>query len=74
MKLEGKKFVQSLVSIQIKLNFNYKKILFRNYFLEALEAINPPLNSDQQKQADEILDRVKDRMRLQLMCFSVKEP
>ncbi|TMW54856.1 hypothetical protein DOY81_000089 [Sarcophaga bullata] len=46
----------------------------RNYFLEALEAINPPLNPDQQKQADEILERVKDCMRLQLMCFTVKEP
>lgn len=42
--------------------------------MEALEAINPPLNPEQQKQADEILERVKDKMKLQLMCFSVKEP
>ncbi|XP_013098613.2 exocyst complex component 2 [Stomoxys calcitrans] len=46
----------------------------RNYFLEALEAINPPLNAEQLKQADEILERVKSRMKLQLMCFFVKDP
>ncbi|GBP12977.1 Exocyst complex component 2 [Eumeta japonica] len=46
----------------------------RNYFLEALEAINPPLDADQNKKADEILERVKDRMKLQLMCFIVKDP
>ncbi|XP_061397628.1 exocyst complex component 2 [Musca vetustissima] len=46
----------------------------RNYFLEALEAINPPLNAEQIKQADEILERVKERMKLQLMCFFVNEP
>lgn len=42
--------------------------------MEALEAINPPLNSEQIKKADEILDQVKERMKLQLMCFAVKEP
>uniref|UniRef100_A0A1A9V874 Exocyst complex component 2 n=1 Tax=Glossina austeni TaxID=7395 RepID=A0A1A9V874_GLOAU len=46
----------------------------RNYFMEALEAINPPLSSEQIKKADEILDQVKERMKLQLMCFAVKEP
>lgn len=45
----------------------------RNYFLEALEAINPPLDSEQLAKADEILKEVKQRMRLQLMCFAAKE-
>lgn len=42
--------------------------------MEALEAISPPLNADQKRKADEILERVKRNMRLQLLCFSVKEP
>ncbi|XP_017477844.1 PREDICTED: exocyst complex component 2 [Rhagoletis zephyria] len=46
----------------------------KNYFLEALEAIKPPLNSEQLKKSDEILERVKKCMKLQLMCFSVKDP
>lgn len=46
----------------------------RNYFLEALEAINPPLNHEQIRKADEILEKVKQSMKLQLMCFSVKDP
>ncbi|XP_037957649.1 exocyst complex component 2 [Teleopsis dalmanni] len=46
----------------------------KNYFMEALEAINPPLDSAQLKKADEILEHAKQNMRLQLMCFSVKDP
>ncbi|XP_017047511.1 exocyst complex component 2 [Drosophila ficusphila] len=46
----------------------------KNYFMEALEAINPPLSSEQKRKADEILERVKRNMRLQLLCFSVKDP
>ncbi|XP_016945210.2 exocyst complex component 2 [Drosophila suzukii] len=46
----------------------------KNYFMEALEAINPPLSGEQKRKADEILERVKRNMRLQLLCFSVKEP
>lgn len=42
--------------------------------MEALEAINPPLNTEQIRQADEILESVKERMKLQLMCFFVNEP
>ncbi|EDW45268.1 GM22585 [Drosophila sechellia] len=46
----------------------------KNYFMEALEAINPPLSGEQKRKADEILERVKRNMRLQLLCFSVKDP
>ncbi|XP_014092975.2 exocyst complex component 2 [Bactrocera oleae] len=46
----------------------------KNYFLEALEAIKPPLNGEQLRKSDEILERVKTCMKLQLMCFSVKDP
>lgn len=46
----------------------------KNYFLEALEAIKPPLNAEQLKKSNEILERVKTCMKLQLMCFSVKDP
>jgi len=49
-------------------------ISLRNYFMEALEAINPPLSGEQKRKADEILERVKRNMRLQLLCFSVKDP
>ncbi|XP_068145979.1 exocyst complex component 2 [Drosophila tropicalis] len=52
----------------------YSNETAKNYFLEALEAINPPLNGEQKRKADEILERVKRNMRLQLLCFSVKEP
>lgn len=48
--------------------------VLRNYFLEALEAINPPLDGEQHKQANDILERIKEHMKLQLMCFSVKDP
>ncbi|XP_017110620.1 exocyst complex component 2 [Drosophila elegans] len=46
----------------------------KNYFMEALEAINPPLSGEQKRKADDILERVKRNMRLQLLCFSVKDP
>ncbi|XP_017004132.2 exocyst complex component 2 [Drosophila takahashii] len=46
----------------------------KNYFMEALEAINPPLSGEQKRKADEILERVKRNMRLQLLCFSVRDP
>ncbi|KAL7741108.1 hypothetical protein ACLKA6_018141 [Drosophila palustris] len=53
---------------------NYTNETAKNYFLEALEAISPPLNGEQKRKADEILERVKRNMRLQLLCFSVKDP
>ncbi|XP_064542046.1 exocyst complex component 2 [Drosophila montana] len=53
---------------------NYANETAKNYFMEALEAITPPLNSEQKRKADEILERVKRNMRLQLLCFAVKEP
>ncbi|XP_017858063.1 PREDICTED: exocyst complex component 2 [Drosophila arizonae] len=53
---------------------NYANETAKNYFMEALEAISPPLNGEQKRKADEILERVKRNMRLQLLCFAVKEP
>ncbi|KAH8410483.1 hypothetical protein KR215_008781 [Drosophila sulfurigaster] len=53
---------------------NYTNETAKNYFLEALEAISPPLNGEQKRKADDILERVKRNMRLQLLCFAVKEP
>ncbi|KAH8263051.1 hypothetical protein KR044_003759 [Drosophila immigrans] len=53
---------------------NYTNETAKNYFLEALEAISPPLNGEQKRKADEILERVKRNMRLQLLCFAVKDP
>ncbi|XP_030384774.1 exocyst complex component 2 [Scaptodrosophila lebanonensis] len=52
---------------------NYVNETAKNYFLEALEAINPPLNAEQKRKADEILGHVKHNMRLQLLCFGVKD-
>lgn len=42
--------------------------------MEALDAITPPLDAGQLQQADEILQKVKDNMKLQLMCFTVCDP
>lgn len=68
------KFEAYLIELSLILIYIDAWFTCRNYFMEALEAISPPLNADQKRKADEILERVKRNMRLQLLCFSVKEP
>lgn len=45
----------------------------KSFFAEALECI-PKLSVDDERQVDEILRKIKNCMRLQLMCFSMQSP
>lgn len=51
----------------------YSNATAKTFFSEALEAI-PQLSQEGERQAAQILQTIKNDMKLQLMCFSIQNP
>lgn len=52
----------------------YSNETAKSFFVEALDAINPQMNTEHSKQVDVILQEVKQRMKLHFACFAVVNP
>lgn len=50
-----------------------KQFFIRNFFCEAIEAI-PQLSAEQAKKVEELLEEVKENMKLQTLCFKIQNP
>uniref|UniRef100_T1GPX0 Exocyst complex component 2 n=1 Tax=Megaselia scalaris TaxID=36166 RepID=T1GPX0_MEGSC len=51
----------------------YSNETAKNFFCEAIEAI-PQLSAEQAKKVEELLEEVKENMKLQTLCFKIQNP